>query len=220
MKRSRNIIMGVVGLVVLIGLALAASMLVVSNEYPTRQTAEVTFSLADDFTEVRKILVRTGATKQIIIMAGDNEFLEEQWTSLGGGLDSLKIWDPGWRLEMNGLLKLRSRDEYIGRPEVLLTQAVKVTPDEVLSDVDLKEGSERLLDYEMITHFLRDEKQKNTRVELRLTQEILTTAPWFARGIADRRVHASAMRALQNQKRAILKLIADNRGKGWLLLGR
>ncbi len=209
--------MGVLGLVVL---ALLASALVLPSQYPTEQTAVLSFSLPDDFTEVRKILVRTDGTKQIIIMAGDNEFIEQEWTTVGGGLDSLKFWDPAWRLEFQGKLKVRSRDEYVGKPIVTLTQTVKITPDEVLSQTDMDEGSERLLEYIMTTRFARDEKEKNTLVELRLTQEILTSAPWFAHWIADNRVHASAARALANQQRAILKLIAENRDKNWLLLGR
>jgi hypothetical protein len=39
---------------------------------------------------------------------------------------------------------------------------------------------------------------------------ILTDAPWFAHGIADRRVRQSAERTLANQERAIRKLIQEN----------
>ncbi len=218
MKRTRNVIMGFVGFALLIVAGLAASTLVTSNQYPTRRTAQVRFTLPDEFGEVRKILIRTGGTKQIIVMAGDNEYLEEKWSTLGGGLESLNPFDPKWRLEMNGTLKVRSRDEYVERPVVQLKQGVKITQDEVNSFVDLVEGSERLLDYELTTKFKRDDKQKNTQVELQLTQEILTHAPWFAHWVADRRVYASAAKALGNQERAIKKLIADNRDKKFPLL--
>jgi hypothetical protein len=49
-------------------------------------------------------------------------------------------------------------------------------------------------------------------VDLALTQEILTDAPWFAHGIADRRVLASVERTLANQETAIRKVIAENIG--------
>ncbi len=213
MKRKlSNILMGVVGLLVLLAVALAASTLVISNQYPTEQTAIVTFHLPDDFTKIRRILVRTEATKQIITMAGDSEFVDERWTSVGGGLDSINILKD-WRLELHGTLKVQSLDPYVGKPLVDLTQDVRITPDEVFSKTDQIEPSERLLDYKMTTRFARDEQEKNTLVELTLTQKILTTAPWFAHRIADRRVHASALRALENQKAAILKLIDENRGK-------
>lgn len=209
--------MGLGGLAILTLVALAASTLVISNQYPTRQTAVRTFTLPDDFTKIRRILMRTDATRQITTLAGDNEFLEEEWTQLGGGLESINILNPAWRLELRANLKVRSRDEYIEKPIVLLKQVVTIKPDEVLSDIDLDKGSERLLGYELITHYVRDEKAKNTRVELRLTQEILTTAPWFAHWIADSRVLASAELALEHQERAIRQLVDENRGKGGLL---
>ncbi len=195
MKRKRsNILMGIAGLLLLLAIALAASTLVISNKYPTEQTAVVTFHLPDDFTNVRRILVRTEATKQIITMAGDSKFVEESWSSVGGGLDSLNFLKD-WRLELHGTLKVQSLDEYVGKPLVDLTQDVKITPDEVFSKTDQIKPSDRLLDYKMTTRFARDEKEKNTVVELTLTQKILTTAPWFAHRIADRRVYQSAHRA-------------------------
>jgi hypothetical protein len=215
MPKRRNILMGIVGLLVLSAIALAASTLVISNQYPTEQTAVVTFSLPDDFTKVRRILIRTEATKQIITMAGDSEFVEEQWSSVGGGLDSLNILKD-WRLELHGTLKVQSLDPYVGKPLVDLTQDVKITGDEVFSKTNQIKPSDRLLDYRMTTRFSRDEKEKNTLVELTLTQKILTTAPWFAHRIADRRVYASAKRALENQKTAIIKLIDENRDKSGL----
>ncbi len=216
MKRKRsNLLMGIAGLLLLLAIGLAASTLVVSNKYPTEQTAVVTFHLPDDFTRVRRILVRTEATKQIITMAGDSKFVEESWSSVGGGLDSINILKD-WRLELHGTLKVQSLDEYVGKPLVDLTQDVKITPDEVFSKTDQIKPSDRLLDYKMTTRFARDEKEKNTVVELTLTQKILTTAPWFAHRIADRRVYQSAHRALENQKTAIIKLIDENRDKSRL----
>ena len=68
----------------------------------------------------------------------------------------------------------------------------------------------------MTTSFTR-EADGTTRIGQRLTQKILTDTPWFAHVIADRRVHASATRALVNQERAIRKVIEDNLDKRWLL---
>jgi len=217
MKRNRrNILMGIVGLLVLLAAALAASTLVISNKYPTEQTAVVTFHLPDNFTNVRRILVRTEATKKIITMAGDSEFVDVSWSSVGGGLDSINVLKD-WRLELHGTLKVQSLDPYVGKPLVDLTQDVRISGDEVFSKTDMIEPSDRLLEYKMTTHFQRDEQEKNTLVELTLTQEILTTAPWFAHRIADRRVYASAHRALENQKTAIIKLIDENRDKSGFL---
>jgi hypothetical protein len=62
----------------------------------------------------------------------------------------------------------------------------------------------------MQTRFHRDERTGKTSVDLELTQQILTDAPWFAHGIADRRVRESAETTLANQESALRTLIADN----------
>ena len=59
----------------------------------------------------------------------------------------------------------------------------------------------------MTTSFDRDDATNESKVHLELTQEILTHAPWFAHGIADRRVRESAERTLANQESAIRKLL-------------
>jgi hypothetical protein len=53
-------------------------------------------------------------------------------------------------------------------------------------------------------------------VTLKLMQSIKTHAPWFAHGIADDRVRASASNALLRQEAAMIKLIDENRDKEWL----
>jgi hypothetical protein len=75
------------------------------------------------------------------------------------------------------------------------------------------------LGYEMTVWFFREKPGEKTRVEQRLSQTILTEAPWFGRWVADRRVRASAERALANQERAIRTVIEENRDQKWLLLG-
>ncbi len=92
-----------------------------------------------------------------------------------------------------------------------------IDPDQILSDVKLTKPSERLLQYAMVTHFQRQPDGKSL-IRQQLTQEILTDAPWFAHGIADRRVYGSAEQALENQEAAIRQIIAENRDQRWLML--
>jgi hypothetical protein len=200
------------------------------SSYQTRQTATRRFTIEEDFTKVRKILVRTDGAKQIVTMAGDSEFVDQKWSAGGAELDSLKLLDPQWRLELHGTLRVRTKDEYVGEHEIALDQQVEIEPDFLDSRVKMKEPSERLKDYAMHTRFDRaaGEQETNdagaeqeeaaavTQVELQLSQEILTHAPWFAHGVADRRVKASAERALANQETAIRQLIEKNRDKNWL----
>jgi hypothetical protein len=123
--------------------------------------------------------------------------------------------DPGWKLELKGTLKVRTLDEYVGREVVTLRQDVLIDPDQIKSDTQLVKGSERLTDYAMTTHLVREED--HTRINLQLTQEIKTHAPWFAHRIADRRVRASAATALEKQEAAMIRHIEENQDKGGLL---
>jgi hypothetical protein len=215
MTRSRKARLGyAAGLAVL---AFVASVFLLPRQYACEQAVERSFVVDVDFATVRKILVRTDALKRIITMTGDGEFLKQDWTAAGGGLESLDWRDPKWKLELHGTLTLRTLDPYVGQHQIVLKQEVKIEPDRLDSEVDLSQGSERLLDYEMTTRFVRDEAGK-TRVEQRLMQRILTDAPWFAHAIADARVRASAERALANQERAIRQVIDDNKNQRWLLL--
>lgn len=202
------------------GLLLAGGILVAGvamrGEYSTTQTVERSFVIEEDFTKVRKILVRTDATKQIVSMTGDSEFLDQQWSTVGAGLEGERLLNLKWQLGLEGTLEVRTKDPYVGEQEITLRQTVHIDPDQVLSDVKLSRPSERLLEYAMVTHFQRRPDGK-TAVRQQLTQEILTDAPWFAHAIADRRVHASAEQALENQETAIRRIVAENREQRWLL---
>ena len=212
-----------VGVPLLIVLVVFLSGLVFRG-YTTEQTASRTFAIEEDFTKVRKIMVRTNAAKEIVTMGGDSEFVEQQWSeaainaagdNLGQALLQTVISsEPDWKIELKGTLQVRTLDEYIGQNVVKLEQDVEIVPDKIESHVKLLEGSERLVGYGMVTRLSRDGEQ--TKVELELTQQIKTTAPWFAHGIADRRVHASAARALENQEAATRQLIEENADKAGL----
>lgn len=205
-KLAVGAILGVAALAVVGGL-------VFRGEYATTQGATRSFKIDDNFTGVRKVLVRTDSAKQIVTMGGGSTFVSQDWQTVGGdpgGTLRELIEDPNWRLELHGTLKVLTKDEYIGEHEISLDQRVVITPDSLVSEVHLKEPTARLKKYDMTTKFARDPQTGNTVVDLSLTQEILTDAPWFAHGIADRRVLASVERTLANQETAIRKVIADN----------
>ncbi|MBX3425762.1 MAG: hypothetical protein KF688_08790 [Pirellulales bacterium] len=187
-----------------------AGSLIFRGEYPTEQSSTRSFTLPVDFTTVRKVLVRKDGAKQIIAMGGDSEFVEQKWSAIGGDVESLKLLEPDWRLELHGTLKVKTLDDYVGEQVVALAQDVTITVDELDSKVELKEGSERLAGYAMRTQFRRSEEGK-TEIELSLKQKIVTDAPWFAHGIADRRVKAAVEKTLANQERAISEFIEANK---------
>lgn len=206
---------------VLILLGVFLSGFVVRGDYTTEQTARREFTIDEDFTKVRKIMVRTNASKEIVTMGGDSEFVDQQWQEAAVNaagenvgealLQTLLSDDPDWRLELDGTLRVRTLDRYVGQNVITLEQHVEIVPDKIESQTKLLEGSERLRNYAMLTRLTRDGDQ--TKVELELTQEIRTHAPWYAHGIADRRVLASAKRALKNQEAAMKELIEQNQDK-------
>ena len=201
-------------------LAILIASFVWRTAHPTRQSAARQFTVAENFTVVRKILVRKDAAKQIVTMGGDSEFVEQKWQELkvdpgqkqvGEGLLLETIAGDGdWALALLGNLKVRTLDEYIGQHVITLQQRVEINPDLVDSHVQMQQPTERLKAYEMTTRFSRTEANQ-TLVELSLEQEILTNPPWFAHRIADRRVKDSVERALENQQAAIERVIEENK---------
>lgn len=220
LTRSKTIGLCLAGLIA----ALLVSVLILPNEYPTEQTATRSFVIDEDFTKVRKIMVRTDAAKEIVTMGGDSEFIDQHWEDVSAGaagkdlgealLRNVLSSDPDWELKLHGTLEVRTLGNYVGRNEVTLEQDVEIEPDFLQSNTKLIKGSERLLDYAMTTRLEREDD--HTKVELTLTQTIKTNAPWFAHGIADRRVRESAEQTLAHQEAAMRRLIAENRDKNWL----
>lgn len=213
-----------VGAPLLIVLAALAAGVIFPGEYTTEQTATREFHIDLDFTEFRKIMVRTNAAKEIITMGGDSEFVSQKWTdaaiqssgeNVGQALlKSVFSGNPEWAIDLQGELKVRTLDEYVGKNVITLKQEVQVRPDKIQSVAKLQEGSEKLRGYELMNRFSRDAEK--SKIELSLTQQIKTECPWWAHSIADRRVHASAARSLENQERAVRQLIEENKDKAGL----
>ena len=209
----------------LTALGLFAVSWVLTAGYVSQQTVERRFVINEDFTKVRKIMVRTNAAKEIITMGGTSEFVEQKWE--GGSLEapggnigealikSVISPDPGWALNLHGILKVRTLDDYVGHEVVTLQQNVEIDPNRINSETQLIKGSPRLLGYTMTTRLERE--GDHTLVTLELMQAIKTHAPWFAHGIANRRVRASAAKSLEKQEAAMIKLIDENKDKEWLL---
>jgi hypothetical protein len=209
MKRPGPVVLAVISLLALLVVAVVGG-LIFRGKYETTQTATRTFELEQNFTVVRKILVRKDGAKQIVTMGGGSEFLSQTWNRSDFNVESLTPLDPKWDADLVGTLRVRTQDDYVGEQDIALAQTVAIDPNSLHSEVKLKEPAERLRDYQMTTDFRRDQADKGTRIELMLSQTILTDAPWFAHGIADRRVLASVERTLANQEAAIRKLVQEN----------
>ncbi len=197
-------------LVISLGLSPFLWGLVFRDAYTSRQQAERNLTLDEDFTIVRKILIRKDGAKRIIEMGGDSQFIRQEWGALSGEVASIRWSDPNWRLALDGILTVRTLNEYVGSHEIELDQKIEITVDRVDSDVRLRKPAGRLRDYQLTTRFSRTERNQ-TRVEIRLEQEIMTDAPWFAHSIADDRVLAAVERSITKQQSGIRRFIAENR---------
>jgi len=209
MKRPGPVVMAIAAVLALLVVAVVGG-LVFRGKYETTQTATRTFDLEQNFTVVRKILVRKDGAKQIVTMGGGSVFLSQKWSGGDVDIESLTPLDPKWDIDLEGTLRVRTNDDYVGVQDIALAQTVAIDPNALHSEVKLKEPAERLRGYEMTTDFRRDDADKGTRITLELSQTILTDCPWWAHRIADRRVLASVEKTLANQEAAIRKFIAEN----------
>jgi hypothetical protein len=209
MMRRSPVVMAVGAVLALLVVAVVGG-LIFRGKYETTQTATRSFELPQNFTVVRKILVRKDGAKQIVTMGGGSEFLSQKWSGGDVKVDSLTPLDPKWDIDLEGTLRVRTKDDYVGEQDIALAQTVTIDPNFLHSEVKLEEPAERLRGYAMTTDFRRDAADRGTRIELMLSQTILTDAPWWAHRIADRRVLASVEQTLANQESAIRKLVEEN----------
>ena len=202
--KSRKFVIG------LLLLAAVAGYWLWPREELCAQIARNEFVIDEDFSKVRKILVRTKATEKIVALGESSEFVGEQQQ-----LEGIKFSDFKLSLGVAGELKVRTDDPYVGQHLITLDQDVELNLDRLVSQLSLAEGSDRLRGYDCRTEFGRDGEKTVVNCELKLT--IKTTAPRIAVGYANRRVKESAQAALDTQERAIRKVVEDNRHKKWIL---
>jgi hypothetical protein len=187
-------------------LAALAAVVAWPRDFLVRQTARETIYVELPFEDVRKILVRSEATDDIMAVGNSGELKEYTLTKRGLGLKTLNIFDPNWRVYAEAIMKVQTHDEeYVGSHLITLKQDVEIENDSLKSAIHLDEGTDRLRDYENITVFSPDGAR--TKIETSLTLSILVTAPGFARDVAAGRVYASAADKVQNQVAAILRVI-------------
>ncbi len=166
------------------------------------------FTIDVPYTRVRKILVRTNAVKKIVALA-NAELLDQSWTGIEIDLARL-LREPDWELEGEGKLQVRTNDDYIGQHDITLLQRVKIRPEELVVANTLEQPAGRLLDYRTSLRLAPDDQQMarfQTSAELTV---LCRVAPIF-RHVARRRVQAAAVRALNNQEKALRSVVDDHR---------
>ena len=145
----------------------AVAISILTAEYPTEQSARRTFTIDVSFPQVRKILVRTDAARRITTEAPEVRLSSSSGTINRWGLDSFDLKNPQWRIESHGRMKVRTNDDYIGQQLITLDQDVVISPASLRSEVQLEQGSGRLIGYALVTQFAQREGKPKSTCRLR-----------------------------------------------------
>ena len=188
---------------------------------PTTQTVERSFVIDEDFTKVRKILVRTDATKQIVTMTGDSEFIDQQWNTIGARTGGLKLLDLDlkWQLELErhavrcGLgipTSASTKSRFSQTSTSIRTRSIRTS--------NWPRRSERLRQYAMTTWFHATREWQVTGAAATQGGDPHRRALVCPLHCRPSGVRQSAEQALENQEQAIRQIIEENRDQRWLLL--
>lgn len=200
-------------------LAIAAAVVVVLAaavlwpcEFPVRQTARELFYLDLPFEQVRRILVLTEATDDILTLGDTGDLKEYTWIERPSFLQLVSAVGSKLNLVAKATMKVQTvNEEYVGSHLITLNQNIDIRDDYLNSAIVLEKGTERLHGYQNITRFSRDGTR--TKVETSVTLGILVTAPSLARGYACGRLRANAENKVASQVRAIRQVIEANKDK-------
>ena len=208
MKKSRKVIgivaLSVVGLIVLVVTS-------VGGRYTVDVTHEHNFKVDMPFDQLRKIMVRSTACREIMNAGENNKLISQKWNNKNFTLGKIDFAHPNWRVDAIGELKVEFTDAYIGTAIAEFDQTVAIVPEKIDSLVKLRQPKGRLLAYDVTTQMFAKEGRSEVHQTLQL--KIETPAPWYARAYARARVRASARKILRAMERHILDAIKNHEGQ-------
>ncbi len=208
MKRSKKVVgivtISVVGLVLLV-------LTSRGSHYAADVTHHHHFKIDMPFDELRKIMVRSSACREIMNAGKHNELLSQKWNNKSFHLGQLSFSNPDWKVDASGELKVRFTDPYIGTAIAQFTQTVAIVPENINSLVKLNEPVEELLIYNVTTEMGSKGKESEIRQTLQL--KIDTPAPWYARWYARSRVRASTRKILRAMEDHIVTAVNKHKGQ-------
>ena len=202
-------IMGAAGIVVLVlGLLWVTSM---GSRYAADVTESGSFKVDLPFEELRKIMVRSNACKEIINADPGSKLISQKWDNTDFHLGKIDFLHPHWQVNAEGQLKVEFTDEYIGTTVAELTQTVTIVPEKIESLIKLNQPQGRLLGYSVTTEMFSKDGKSEVKQTLQL--KIETPAPWFARWYARSRVKSSAKRIIASMEKHILAAVKKHEGE-------
>lgn len=208
MQKSTKIIAAVGIVVLVLGLLWVTS---IGSRYPVEVTQEGSFKIDMPFEELRKIMVRSNACKEIINADPGSKLISQKWDNTDFHLGKIDFLHPHWQVNAQGQLKVEFTDAYIGTAVADLTQTVTIVPDKIESLIKLKQPQGRLLGYAVTTEMFSKDGKSEVKQTLQL--KIETPAPWFARGYARSRVKSSARRIVASMEKHILAAVKKHEGE-------
>ena len=183
----------------------------IGNHYVVDVTHSHHFRVDMPFDELRKIMVRTNAAREIMDAGKDSKLISKKWDNKNFDLGKISLRNPNWHINAVGELKIQFDDPYIGKAIAPFTQNVALTPNSIDSLVKLKKPTGRLIGYDVTTRMFP--KKNESEVEQTFQMKIETPAPWFAHWYARMRVRRSARRILREQEKHILAAVREHRGQ-------
>lgn len=181
------------------------------SHYAADVTHQHHFKIDMPFDELRKIMVRSSACREIMNAGKQNELISQKWNNTSFKLGQLSFTHPNWHVDAVGELKVKFTDPYIGTAVAQLTQTVAIVPEKINSLVKLKTPVDQLLVYDVTTEMFS--KEGKSEVQQTLQLKIDTPAPWYARWYARSRVRASTRKILRAMEEHIVTAVKKHKGE-------
>ena len=208
MKRSHKVISIVAVSLLGFGLFLWSA---IGNHYVVAMSDSHSFTIDMPFVSLRKILVQTNASSEIINAGEHSRLISVKTRNREAHLNNILAPRKSWEGSEVRDLTLEISDPYIGTRTAPFTQHVSVTPGTIDSVIKLASTEGPLLGYNVTTHIGGSGKasQFNTTLEMKID----TPAPWFARWFARMRVRSTMRRTLRAQEEEIRAAVEKHRGQ-------
>ncbi len=211
MKRWHKIVAIVALALLAVGLFIYSA---VGNHYVVEMSRSHSFTIDMPFVPLRKILVQTNASREIINAGEHSKLLSIETRNREGHLNNILAPRKSWEGSEVRTLTLEIDDPYIGTRTAPFTQHVSVTPGSIHSVIQLDRTEGPLLGYTVTTHIGGNGNGGNgSKFDTTLEMKIDTPAPWFAHWLARSRVRSTMRRTLRAQEEQIKAAVKKHGGQ-------
>ena len=187
---------------------------VFGHRYVVDLSLSRSFTIEMPFVPLRKILVQTNASSEIINAGEHSKLISIKTRNREAHLNNILAPRKSWEGSEVRDLSLEITDPYIGTRNAPFTQHVSVTPGSIHSVIKLNQPEGPLLGYTVTTSIGGDGKA--SKFETTLEMKIDTPSPWLTHWFARMRVRSTIRRTLRAQEAQIEAAV---RKTSWAILG-